>query len=153
MCIRDRGQVQQVGTPLDVYDRPANKFVAGFIGSPAMNFVEGTVNAQGIWVDGVNLGPSTQAFLTHGHAVWVGVRPEHLILEAGGLAARVEVVEPLGNGTMLHLSIFGTRWVVLDAARTNVKAGDSVGLRIDAERVHVFDRERGTRLGANAFQC
>lgn len=146
VVVMDQGQVQQVGAPLDVYDRPANKFVAGFIGSPAMNFVEGTANATGILVGGTSLALPVHRIPAQGRRVWLGVRPEHLVLDVNGVPARVEVVEPLGHGTMLHLSIFNTRWVVLDARRTAVKAGDTVGLRLDPERVHLFDRDLGTRL-------
>jgi multiple sugar transport system ATP-binding protein len=147
VVVMDQGRVQQVGTPLEVYDRPANKFVAGFIGSPAMNFVEGVASAEGIAVGDATLAMPAHAIPKHGSKLWLGIRPEHLVLDPGGLPARVEVVEPLGNGTMLHLSVFGTRWVVSDTGRTAVKAGDSVGLRIDPSRVHLFDEETQTRLG------
>ncbi len=146
VVVMDQGQVQQVGAPLDVYDRPANKFVAGFIGSPAMNFVEGLVCTQGITVGDAVLPLPAHRMPAQGSAVWLGVRPEHLSLDSHGWPARVEVVEPLGHGTMLHLSVFGTRWVVLDAGRSLVRAGDHVGLHIAPERVHLFDRKLGTRL-------
>lgn len=146
VVVMDQGQVQQVGAPLDVYDRPANKFVAGFIGSPAMNFVEGAATAAGILVGGNTLPLPAHRIPAKDRRVWLGVRPEHLALDANGIPALVEVVEPLGHGTMLHLSVLNTRWVVLDAGRTTVKAGDAIGLRIDHERVHLFDRDLGTRL-------
>lgn len=147
VVVMDQGRVQQVGPPLDVYDRPANKFVAGFIGSPAMNFVEGVANAHGIVVGETLVPLPVHRLPAHGSRVWLGVRPEHLALDRNGFAARVEVVEPLGHGTMLHVSVFGTRWVILDAGRTALKAGDSVGLHIDPERVHLFDRESKNAIG------
>ncbi len=149
MVVMDQGQVQQVGAPLDVYDRPANKFVAGFIGSPAMNFVEGSTVPGGIALGDHTLALPGRRLPAPPSKVWLGVRPEHLILTTqaeGGIAARVEVVEPLGHGTMLHLSLFGTRWVVLDAGRSTVQVGDTVHLAIRPERVHLFDCEQGQRL-------
>lgn len=152
IVVMDQGQVQQVGAPLDVYDRPVNKFVAGFIGSPAMNFVEGTAVESGIQIQEHTFELPVARRLALGRRVGLGVRPEHLSLEAPGhgLTGRVEVVEPLGHGTMLHLSVLGTRWVVSDPGRISAKTGDLVGLRIDPGRLHLFDSESGVRLTAAA---
>lgn len=147
IVVMDQGRVQQVGAPLDVYDRPSNKFVAGFIGSPAMNFVQGEVNASGVNVAGTHIALPFGQLPEQGRKVWLGVRPEHLAIDPSGVRAKVEVVEPLGHGTMLHVTAFGVRWVVLDSGRSLVRAGDQLGLRIDPQRMHLFDHESGLRLG------
>ncbi len=148
IVVMDQGRVQQIGAPLDVYDRPINKFVAGFIGSPAMNFIEGIAVPGGIAVGEHTLTLPSAQQLAPQTRVWLGVRPEHIRLggSENGVAARVEVVEPLGHGTMLHLSVFGARWVVLDSARRALKAGDTVTLGICPENIHLFDQEHGRRL-------
>ena len=147
IVVMDQGRVQQVGAPLDVYDRPGNKFVAGFIGSPAMNFVQGEVAASGVNVAGTHFTLPLTQLPEQGRKVWLGVRPEHLAIEPNGVSATVEVVEPLGHGTMLHVTAFGVRWVVLDSGRSPVRAGDQLGLRMDPHRMHLFDHESGLRLG------
>jgi multiple sugar transport system ATP-binding protein len=147
IVVMDQGRVQQVGAPLDVYDRPGNKFVAGFIGSPAMNFVQGEVTASGVTVADTQIAVPLGQLPEQGRKVWLGVRPEHLVIDPSGVSAKIEVVEPLGHGTMLHVTAFGVRWVVLDSGRSMVRAGDQLGLRIDPQRMHLFDYETGIRLG------
>ncbi|MFZ8941217.1 MAG: ABC transporter ATP-binding protein, partial [Gemmobacter sp.] len=103
VVMRD-GHIAQVGAPLEVYDRPANVFVAGFIGSPAMNLLPATVAGGGeVEVGGTRLAAPEVAGLAPGTAVTYGVRPEHLDLADTGLAARVAVVEPTGSETHLVL--------------------------------------------------
>ena len=107
------GIVEQVGSPLDLYDNPANTFVAGFIGSPAMNFFQGTLRRNGgIWVeadDGTKLPAPGEVGGSDGQKVVYGVRPEHLTLSGGsnGVPAKVEVVEPTGADTLVFSKIAG----------------------------------------------
>ena len=146
------GLVQQVGTPLDLYDRPANLFVAGFIGSPAMNMFEGTYRAHGagfavITKDGAAI-PLGRAYpCEDGTSVTVGIRPEHVaISSAGGVAAPVDLVEPTGFGTILHLRAFGTDLKAFTLERQTVRVGENLPVALPPERLHLFDAQ-GIRLG------
>jgi len=145
------GTVQQVGTPMDIYDHPANPFVARFVGSPPMNLFEGPVEARG---DGVRLrdgelaltfaGPLAERLRAHaGQHVVLGVRPEHIDLVApgrGNLDVTVDVVENLGS-TCLLCALFEERQIVVQAEAPPEEK--RVGLRFRAERVHVFAGEGG----------
>jgi len=146
------GVVEQTGSPLELYDRPVNTFVAGFIGSPAMNLLEGTARrangalrvelAQG---HGVDLPGGAAA--DDGQKLLFGVRPEHLVLAAEGLAASVIVVEPTGADTQLYCEVGGTDVNVVLRDRTPVRAGDTVRLAPDPAKVHLFDAASGRRIG------
>ncbi|MEZ5182756.1 MAG: ABC transporter ATP-binding protein [Acidimicrobiales bacterium] len=158
IAIMSAGALQQVAPPDDVYARPANTFVAGFIGNPPMNLLVGTVADEGT---AVAVGPATvplgadlaAAVAAGGHReVVVGVRPEHLALAGGSpLRATVAVVESLGHAR--HLVCRGPGDVLVtvrlgDADPTDHQVGDEVGLHIDADRVHLFaGDERGDRIG------
>ena len=100
IVVMQGGRVEQIGTPLDLYDRPANRFVAGFIGSPAMNFIEGAVEAGGFRDRAGSLWPLPPGDLRLGTAVY-GIRPEHLQLVADGIPMRVGVLEPTGSETQV----------------------------------------------------
>jgi len=146
------GVVEQTGSPLELYDRPVNTFVAGFIGSPAMNLLEGTARrvngalrvelAQGHAVD---LPGGLSA--ADGQKLLFGVRPEHLGLAADGLAANVIVVEPTGADTQLYCEAGGADVNVVLRDRTEVRAGDTVRLAPDLSKVHLFDAASGRRIG------
>jgi multiple sugar transport system ATP-binding protein len=149
--LRD-GVLQQVDRPLDLYDRPRNVFVAGFIGSPAMNLLPGDRVEGGARVSGTvlplarDLGDGAD-----GAAVTVGVRPEGMSLapagEAGTLAATVEFVEELGSDGFVYAALpGGERVVVRNPGRSHPQVGSAVGVRADPARVHVFDGESGERL-------
>ncbi len=156
IAILRAGELQQVAAPLDVYDRPANVFVAGFIGSPPMNLFDGTL----VTVGGVRrfTGPSFSlpvpgpADAPGGDAV-LGVRPEHLSLRArsdvAGFDASVEVVEALGSETLVHVrTAAGETAVIRLAARAEVAPGDGVRLGFDRDTIHLFDADGGRRLPA-----
>ena len=146
------GVVQQVGSPLDLYDRPANLFVAGFIGSPAMNMFDGAYSAAGpaIEVEGGHRIPLQRALqVADGTRVTVGIRPEHIpVLAAGegGISAKVELVEPTGLGTILHVRPFGATVKAFTLSRDATAVGDTVAIRLPAERLHLFDAQTGQRL-------
>ena len=147
------GLVQQVGEPLELYGRPANRFVAGFIGSPAMNFAEVTINhsAQGVWAETAGLRirvPPAKAEALRGHAggkVLLGVRPEALRVANGAdvadyaLDCTVEVVEPLGNEILLDVRAGSHPLVARVDPATRVKVHQSLRLALDPERLHFFD--------------
>jgi multiple sugar transport system ATP-binding protein len=147
------GLVQQVGEPLELYGRPANRFVASFIGSPAMNFADVTVNSSGeaLWAEAPGLRikvPEDKKGSLRGHMgqrVTLGVRPEALRLANGAdpsdyaFDSTVEVVEPLGNEILLDVRAGSHLMVARVDPATRVKVHDAVRLSVDPERLHFFD--------------
>jgi multiple sugar transport system ATP-binding protein len=145
------GVVQQVGPPLELYDYPANIFVAGFIGSPTMNFIEGMVTLKdgaGVRLaDGTIIGITAGLHVTEGQVVTVGMRPEHLHLAGVGIAGEVMVVEPLGMNTQVTLTVMGDRLTLMAMDRPKIAPGDPVKLAIAPSNVHVFNNLTGQRIG------
>ena len=146
IVVMQGGRIQQIGTPSEVYDTPANRFVAGFLGSPSMNFVEGEVDLHGRFHAGsLVLGPLDQGALP-GAAI-LGARPEHLrICEDGPLSATVTLVEPMGNHQVVWLDAGGHALSVLVHDPRPLAAGQAVRFAIDAARVSLFDPASGRRL-------
>ncbi|MEZ2126558.1 MULTISPECIES: ABC transporter ATP-binding protein [unclassified Sinorhizobium] len=143
------GVVQQVGSPLELYDRPANLFVAGFIGSPGMNFLDATYEAGNVRLkDGTIVALSKPVDLAEGAKVTLGIRPEHVTMSANGsgMTANVELVEPTGFGIILHLSLHGLPFKVFTLDRAALSAGPTVNVAFPAQYLHVFD-ENGDRAG------
>ncbi|MEO5700615.1 MAG: sn-glycerol-3-phosphate ABC transporter ATP-binding protein UgpC [Casimicrobiaceae bacterium] len=154
VVMRD-GIVEQTGDPLTLYDRPVNTFVAGFIGSPAMNMIPGTARAQGgtthvAFGDGGATLPLPQgARVVDGQPVLYGIRPEHCVLdERAGLPTEVVVVEPTGADTQLYCRFNGQELTATIRDRTSCRPGDRVVLAPDLTRAHVFDAASGARLVA-----
>ncbi|WP_395448870.1 ABC transporter ATP-binding protein [Aminobacter sp. UC22_36] len=147
------GVVQQVGAPLDLYDRPANAFVAGFIGSPGMNFLPAMIRRAGddaaaVLADGQHLPILASLPLVDGDEVTIGLRPEHMRVAADGdISAEVEVVEPLGLSTQFYAKLAGQQVCVFAMGRVSVKPGDIVRLSASAADLHVFDPKSGQRIG------
>ena len=145
------GVVQQVGPPLELYDFPANIFVAGFLGSPTMNFIEGIVTLKdgaGVRLaDGTVIGIPAGLHVTEGQAVTIGMRPEHLHLAGAGIAGEVMVVEPLGMNTQVTLTVMGDRLTLMAMDRPKIAPGDPVKLSIEPSNVHVFNKLTGQRIG------
>jgi multiple sugar transport system ATP-binding protein len=143
------GVIEQIGTPLDLYDRPANRFVAQFIGSPSMNMIDGRID-DGQFLGGGLALPVPEFARRHwaGRDVSWGIRPEHLrVSKDGGIDAIVDVVEPTGADTLLFITAGGgERMVVMLRERIGVKAGEHVRLSADADQVHLFDAATGARL-------
>ena len=144
------GVIEQMGAPLDLYDRPANQFVAGFIGSPAMNFLEGKVSANGslhVQTPGGDRLPLKNAPQgSNGRDVVYGIRPEHFELGEGGLAAEVVVVEPTGSETQIVARIGNQEVIAVFRERQSVKPGDRISLRPRADAVHLFAKDSGKRI-------
>ena len=148
IVVMNGGRVEQVGSPLELYDHPANQFVAGFIGSPAMNFLPGRVEAGGFRAEGGTLWPLPPGYNDNMPAVY-GVRPEHLQLAGpDGVPLLVQVVEPTGSETQVHGRLGGL--AVMGAVRERVLArpGDPLAVTTDPALVHLFDPKTGTRLVA-----
>ena len=137
------GVVQQVGSPLELYDRPANLFVAGFIGSPGMNFLDATYADGGVRLkDGTIVPLAAPLSLTNGAKVTLGIRPEHVVIaDQGGLNADVELVEPTGFGTILHLSLHGLPFKIFTLDRAALTAGPTINVSFPAQHLHVFDTD------------
>jgi multiple sugar transport system ATP-binding protein len=154
VVMRD-GVVEQAGNPLELYDTPANTFVAGFIGSPAMNLVPGVARINGgapsvEFEGGVRLPmPVSARRPDDGQPVLYGMRPEHCAVASGeGLPAEVVVVEPTGADTQLFCRFNGQEVTSLVRDRVDCRAGDRIGLVPDLARAHLFDVATGTRLAA-----
>jgi multiple sugar transport system ATP-binding protein len=141
------GRVQQVGQPLELYGRPANKFVAGFIGSPAMNFVSAAISGDGRWAEteGLRLQVPERLRVHGGKRLTVGLRPEALRIANGadehGFATTVDVVEPLGNEILLNFRAGGAPMVARVDPGVRVKPHESIRLAVDPERLHFFDAQ------------
>ena len=146
------GNVQQVGAPLELYDRPANMFVAGFIGSPGMNFLPATFarggKADAVLADGQKLPLPDGLPLKDGDALTVGLRPEHIgLADDGGLKGEVGVVEPLGLSTQFYVRCAGQQLCVFAMGRSGVRPGEAVRLSADPAALHLFDPADGNRVG------
>ena len=143
------GIIEQIGTPLELFDRPGNLFVAQFIGSPSMNVFEGTVRGGAVQALGAAW-PLPAGIGQEGQAVHYGIRPTDLVLADQGIAAKVVVVEPTGAETELLLQIGEHTLVLVMHGRTQAQPDDTVYLAIDASKAHVFDATPGgnsARLG------
>jgi multiple sugar transport system ATP-binding protein len=147
IVVMQGGAIQQVGTPLDVYERPANRFVAGFLGAPAMAFIDGTLDPQGRFsADGFSLVPAYESQLAAQPAV-LGVRPEHVDIRAGGeLAGEVTLVEPMGNHQVVWMRCGKATLASLVHDARRFAPGERVAFAIDAARVSLFDPATGNRL-------
>jgi len=150
IVVMNAGHIEQVGGPESLYDAPANLFVAGFIGSPGMNFMEGTVAGDGrLQLEG---GPSLSLPLRmeSGLRVTLGVRPEHLRLASAGepdsLAAKVVSVEPTGVDTHIVCDVAGAAVTVSVRERARPKAGEVLSLAFDVAKTHCFDSSTGLNL-------
>ncbi len=144
------GVIEQMGAPLDLYDRPANQFVAGFIGSPAMNFIEGKLRANGsVYVEtpgGHKLPLKSAPQESDSRDVVYGIRPEHFEMGEGGLPAEVVVVEPTGSETQIVARIGNQEVIAVFRERQSVKPGDKISLRPRADTAHLFAKDSGKRI-------
>ena len=151
IVVLDKGEISQVGTPMDLYNHPANKFVASFIGSPTMNFVAAEAKAA-VGKDAVVGLPGgreiklpTRGGLSTTGAIEVGIRPEHLRLgapndPAGSLGGTVQILERLGNATIMYVETPAGQIVVQDDGDAPTKAGDNVSVIFDPAHVHLFSQ-------------
>ncbi|MBW4707402.1 sn-glycerol-3-phosphate ABC transporter ATP-binding protein UgpC [Roseobacter sp. YSTF-M11] len=141
IVVMQGGRIEQVGTPLELYDNPANAFVATFIGAPSMNLLAGHAAGGQVQVGG-------RQFAGPGGAgkQLLGVRPEHLILADDGLPMEVKVVEPTGSETMVFLRFEGQDVTAVFRERHAFESGSTVHLKPDPDHLHFFDAETGMRL-------
>ena len=143
------GVIEQIGAPLELYDNPANLFVAGFIGSPAMNFIRGRVE-EGVFrtAKGLSLPLPANADIGKlgGRDLVYGVRPEHIRAAESGIEGRVELVEGTGSEIYAKLNCKGDDIACLFRERLNVRFGDTIHIAIDPATVHLFDKDSGKRI-------
>ena len=148
LVVMNGGRAEQIGTPMEVYERPATVFVAGFIGSPAMNFLEGRAEGGKVVVNGA-AGLAAPADIPDG-PVLVGLRPEHLAVVDGGAAMlelAAEAVEPLGADTLVHGRLDDGQLVTIRLSGTpTFGEGDRIALAAEAANLHFFDPETGRRI-------
>jgi len=155
IVVLNEGRISQIGTPLDLYDRPQNMFVARFIGSPSMNFFDAVVDeedgrviariggAHSIPLEGRLSGSEK------GRAILIGVRPEHLRPDnsQGELPVRIDVVEPTGFMTLIYGSLGDESLCVVTTERPSIARGEIVSFSVDREKIHVFDSATGEAIG------
>ncbi len=144
IVVLQAGRIEQVGAPLDLYDRPANTFVAGFIGSPAMNMLPATVSRGQITIGEIPVAPA--GGLAEGQAITLGVRPEHLAPADAGLDCTVAVVEPTGSETHVVLRWNDRDLTALFRDRVAFRTGDALTVAPDPQTLHRFDARTGIRL-------
>ena len=153
VVMRD-GRIEQVGSPLDLYDHPTNVFVAGFIGSPAMNFLPATLRREGgnarlVLDDGTQIAAPLGAGGSDGQTVVLGTRPEHLQLASeGGIASKVIVLEPTGADTLVACRHGSTDMAAVFRERHDFAPGSTIRLMPDLAHAHLFDAASGERLAA-----
>ncbi len=152
------GFVQQTNSPLNLYNKPANKFVAGFIGSPAMNFMLGSIaEHKGMTFTEKGTGVVLKLLKEHqkklklyvGKEIWLGIRPEHILIAEKSTSnkyarfkAKIEVVEPMGNEIFMYFTTgAGTQYVSRIAASEEPKAGKEMNIGLELSKVHFFDKE------------
>ncbi len=149
IVVMQDGIIEQEGSPLELYDHPRNVFVATFIGSPAMNLIDGTVRRNGamhVEAHGEALPAIDQAAAQDAQPIVYGVRPEHLDLADDGFPARVAVVEPTGSEMLVFLRFGESELVAVFHERHDIKPGDTLRLKPRVDQTHLFDRETGMRL-------
>ena len=151
IVVLNAGRVEQIGAPLDLYDRPANKFVATFLGSPAMNLIDGKIHsaepARLVFADGTSVTIGAPPAAWAGRPVVFGIRPEDVRLDPiAGLPCVVSLVEPTGSETHLIAHAGQTEIVAVLRERTRIHEGETVKLSLDTGQAHFFDPDSGQRL-------
>ncbi|SCX31523.1 ABC transporter ATP-binding protein [Agrobacterium rosae] len=148
------GRIEQIGTPMELYNSPANRFVAGFIGSPHMNFLEGLVEpsstgkAIATFTGGNRLElPVAASSLANGSSITLGIRPQHISIggDGEGIAAKISMVEALGSETIVHTDVAGQKLLVVAQGQHNLRPGSDIRLSVSAAPLHLFN-EKGLRL-------
>ena len=149
IVVMNAGRVEQMGAPLELYDRPENLFVAGFIGSPAMNFLRGRIENGHFRADDQTAWPLPPRLNgAAGARVVYGIRPEHLQLAPHGNPATVHVIEPTGSETQVIAKLGASQIVCACRERIAARPGETIALAADPASVHLFDAETGRRLDA-----
>jgi sn-glycerol 3-phosphate transport system ATP-binding protein len=153
LVVMYKGKVEQVGTPLEVYNRPRTRFVGSFIGSPAMNFLEGSFSTDGTHFifDGIPIPvDATIGNANAGRAAALGIRPEHARMvpqgTPGSIPATIDFVEELGAGRVIHSDINGSNFALSISDHVTGETGQMIALQLPAEHIHLFSNETDLRL-------
>jgi multiple sugar transport system ATP-binding protein len=155
IAVMRAGAILQIDTPDGIYERPANRFVAGFLGAPQMNFIDGELSAGAGGLEfacsGLRLPIAAGDSRRQGRKVTLGLRPEDVTVggnAAASIRGRVALVSPLGSEQYVSVAISGGEIVVRLPKATRVAAGDCLDLGVDPDRLHVFDQTTGQSLGS-----
>ena len=141
------GIVEQIGAPLELYDRPVNLFVAGFIGSPAMNVLEGRIDGSGFVMGDLVLPIGNAPAASDGRPAYYGIRPEHFRLTGQeGVPIEVIVTEPTGSETQVVANAGGREITCVFRERIAARPGEIIHVAPERDQVHLFDKETGRRL-------
>jgi sn-glycerol 3-phosphate transport system ATP-binding protein len=151
LVVLNAGRIEQVGVPLELYERPATLFVAGFLGSPPMNFLKGTLESPAMvrLDDGTAIAcEGAYAAVRRGTGVVAGVRPERALVRppGEGLAMKIDLIEELGVGRLVHGRLAGAPMTVAIGPDQQLPASETIGISIPADAVHLFDAESRKRL-------
>jgi multiple sugar transport system ATP-binding protein len=150
IAVLNGGRIEQIGSPLELYNNPANKFVAGFIGSPAMNFLPGRIESERVAVNGtVGAVPDLKVEGREGEKLTIGLRPEHLRLSSSdaGLPATVRQVDPTGSQTHVVADVLGQDVTIVLDGMVRLGLGEQVKLGVDAGDIYVFSAHDGRAIG------
>jgi multiple sugar transport system ATP-binding protein len=156
IIVMDRGKIQQMGPPIDLYEKPVNRFVAGFLGSPSMNFFEGQAvkNERGVEMEFGRLRIPLPNVCREGEFYVLGLRPEHLRLKSGKgttdvhFPGSIELVEPLGSDSFLAVDLGDCVVTVKEEGHFRAKVGESLRVYFDIDPVHIFEAETGDRVNS-----
>ncbi len=149
IVVMNGGNVEQIGAPLELYDNPANLFVAGFIGSPAMNFLQGHISGGAFRsAEGTSLPLPNTRGVSEGAPIVYGIRPEHFQLSGAGEPATVSVIEPTGSETQVMAKFAGAPIIAAFRERVSAKPGETIRITADPAMVHLFDAKTGHRMTA-----
>lgn len=147
IVVMQEGVIMQLGTPLELYDNPANRFVAGFIGSPSMNFFEGRIEGSEFVTEGGHKLPlPASASANTDSALTYGIRPEHLTVHPDGIPAEVLVIEPTGSETQILAEVGGQQILAVVRERYDLSPGDEIRLLPIENSSHLFNSEDGERV-------
>ena len=150
IVVLNGGRVEQTGAPLDLYDRPANQFVAGFIGSPSMNFLKGTITEAGFQTSGVVMPLPASTNTIVGQACVYGIRPEHFRLNDhpghASVPAEIVLIEPMGSETQVTMRLGDVQVIGVFRERINGAPGDVMHVLPEVDAVHLFSGDGATRL-------
>ena len=149
IVVLQNGRVEQIGRPLELYDNPANLFVAGFMGSPPMNLMQGQISGQILRMNGGDLQLPREVKVDEGRRVVLGFRPEHTQFAAKDSkfsSAEIVIVEQAGSETIVVMQVGEASVTAVFHERTNPNVGDTVALVLDPQKLHLFDAETGLRI-------
>ncbi|MCE0492545.1 sn-glycerol-3-phosphate ABC transporter ATP-binding protein UgpC [Vibrio sp. DNF-1] len=151
IVVLNSGRVEQIGTPLELYDHPSNLFVATFMGSPAMNILPGVVNKNSICIAN-KIEIPLKVSLPIGSEILYGIRPEDISLNGNNITpTRIQVLEPTGSETHVITQLGNQDITVVSKQRIHAKIGDMLNICLDSPRAHLFDRESGKRIITESY--